>query len=357
MIKRIQLYQFRNYENLDLDVDFPLNVLIGNNGQGKSNLLEAIFFIAMLRSFRTSQPRELKKIGSGGFRIATEVDSGRGWSTRLEVEYGEKRRLKIDGSPVNLASEFIRQLRTVVFSPEDIQIVTANSSFRRRFIDMFIAMAEPTYMLALQQYLNALKDRNAALRFPRPDEGLIAAYEPIMVEAAVLIVERRRYYLQQFKEEISRLLQEFHGPEKVFDIRYRSNVDGPADAVSTIFSSGRKRDMERGFTGNGSQLDEIDLFFDGKLLRSFGSTGQCRLISLCLKMAEVNLLSAKEEKEKLTVLVDDVTGELDEAVRGCFFQVINRAGQAFFTFTEKPSDRFFADARYYQVDDGKIYIF
>ena len=216
MIKNIQLQQFRNYESLNLAVNAPVNVLVGNNGQGKSNLLEAIFFISMLRSFRTSQVKELKKISSGGFYISIDVDSGRGWSEKLEVEYGDLRKLRIDGININRSSEFIRRLRTVVFSPEDIQTVTDNSSYRRRFIDMFISMLEPAYMVALQQYLNALKERNAALRHHHPDEAIVKAYEPIMAESATLIVDRRSYYLRQLEDEINKILTEFHGLQKIF---------------------------------------------------------------------------------------------------------------------------------------------
>jgi len=356
MIKQITLRQFRNYEELDLSVTAPVNVLIGNNGQGKSNLLEAIFFLSMLRSFRTSQVRELKKIGSGGFYIGMEADSGRGWSEKLEVEYGDLRKLQIDGVNVNRSSEFIRRLRTVVFSPEDIQIVTDNSSYRRRFIDMFVSLLEPVYMLSLQQYLTALKARNIALRCHHPDEAMVKAYEPIMAENAAVIIHYRSLYLRQLEAEIGKLLSEFHGLNKIFNIRYRADIDGTVEDLQKILDSGRRRDLERGFTGCGPQLDEIDLMFDGKLLRSFGSTGQCRLISLCLKMAEVNLLSEtmKEEKNKLIVLVDDVTGELDDPTRRCFFDVINRAGQSFFTFTSHPSDIYFEKASFFEVNNGKI---
>jgi len=356
MIKNIQLQQFRNYDSLQLTVDSPVNVLIGNNGQGKSNLLEAIFFLSMLRSFRTSQVKELKKIGSGGFYVGITADSGRGWSEKLEVEYGDLRKLRIDGVNVNRSSEFIRRLRTVVFSPEDIQTVTDNSSYRRRFIDMFVSMLEPSYMVALQQYLNALKERNAALRCHHPDEAMVRAYEPIMAEAAALIVDRRAHYLRLLEEEICRLLAEFHGLNKIFAIRYRPSVSGNPEEIAGTIAAGRRRDLDRRFTGCGPQLDEMDFFFDGKLLRSFGSTGQCRLISLCLKMAEVNLLSAAlgDDSHQLIVLVDDVTGELDDPTRRCFFQVINRAGQTFFTFTEPPSDIYFKDASFFEVNNGKV---
>jgi len=355
MIKHLKLKDFRNYGSLDLELGSRLNLFIGSNGQGKSNLLEAIFFTAMLRSFRTTQVRDIRKIGGKGFYIGMDVFNGK-WDRKLEVEYYQIRKLKIDQNPVFKASEFIRELRTVAFSPDDINIVTGNSTFRRRFIDILISIMVPGYMTALHTYMTALKSRNAVLKTHSNNSAMISAYEPMMAESAFFIIQQRDYYLKALTNEMNSLLSGFYDGKAVFEIKYRTDVPVDISAITEKFDSDRKKDMLRGFTGFGPQLDELELLLNGKTMRNYASTGQCRLISLCLKMAEVNILASdsSSSKDNIVVLVDDVTGELDENTRNSFFKVSNKAGQAFFTFTGKPDDDYFKDSRIYSINNGHI---
>lgn len=356
MIRQIKLKDFRNYDELHLEINSSQNLFIGNNGQGKSNLLEAIFFTAMLRSFRTVRTVDIKKIGSKGFYIGVEAFTGGRWPKLFEIEYFNTRKLQIDGNPVHKGSEFIRDIRTVAFLPDDIDIVTGNSGLRRRFVDMFLAVTDPMYMSYLHQYVSALKVRNAVLKDRNGDLNVVAAYEPVMAEAASYIVARRKEYAVQLSAEVTLLLNGFHDPGSLFAIRYRTDTDGDVTLWQKKLEKERGKDKMRGFTGFGPQLDEFEFYFNEKLLRNFGSTGQCRLISLCLKMANVNILAADSNirKENIIVLIDDVTGELDEKTRNSFFQVINLAGQSFFTFTARPSDDYFKNSDVFIVNDGKV---
>jgi len=262
----------------------------------------------------------------------------------------------IDGNIVSRSSDFIRDMRTVAFLPDDIDIVTGNSGGRRRFVDMFLAVTDNRYMTYLHQYISALKVRNAVLKDRKGDLKVVAAYEPIMAEAGAYIVEKRREYAELLSNGINDLLRNFYSGESRFSARHRTDTDENAENWQKKLEQERTRDRLRGFTGFGIQLDDFEFYFNDKLLRNFGSTGQCRLISLCLKMANVNILAADRNlsRDNIIVLVDDVTGELDENTRNTFFQVINLAGQAFFTFTSRPSDDFFNDSDIFYVNDGKI---
>ena len=355
MIKSLFLRDFRNFAEASLFFNNKLNVISGENGQGKTNLLEAIFFAGMLRSFRTSRVSEIKRIGSQGFYISCEIDSGKNWTKNLEIEYGELRKLKIDSSVVNKASEFIRNLMTVAFSPDDIGIVNGNSKMRRRFIDISISMESSIYMSALLQYSEALLSRNRILRSSSPDIRMLKAFEPVMAESASIITKYRFDYSELLKKEMSSILSDYQ-VNSDFDIKYR-NSSGTFSKYEYLerFEKERTKDISRKMTTFGPQTDEFDMFLNSKLLRCFGSTGQCRLISLCLKMAELNLLLKTEENiAKAVVLVDDVTGELDSKARDYFFNVINRAGQTFFTFTSVPEDKYFSEASVYKVNSGKV---
>ena len=355
MIRQIELHNFRNYEKLSLSVDSTYNLFIGNNGQGKTNLLEAIFFTSMLRSFRTVRMADIKTIGSKGFYIGIQATSGGGRTKLYEIDYANNvRKMSIDGKVSARSSDFVRNFRTVAFLPDDIDMVTGNSGLRRRFMDMFLAVTDPHYMISLHHYLSALQVRNAVLKDRQADFKVIEAYEPVMAEAAAYVVCRRREYADRLTREISGLLTGFHDSNCRFVVRYRSDTEGNAEDWRNKLASERQKDRLRGFTGFGPQLDDFDFIYNDKLLRNFGSTGQCRLISLCLKMANVNILASEDGKDKIIVLVDDVTGELDDHTRQSFYRVINQAGQLFFTFTALPADDYFRQSAVFYVNDGKI---
>ncbi|MDD5697457.1 MAG: DNA replication and repair protein RecF [Victivallaceae bacterium] len=357
MISRLVLSSFRNYDHAELAFNARNVIFTGRNGQGKTNLLEAVFFLSVLRSFRTSVTREMKKIGRTSFYLGAEIEQQQ-WHELLEVDYGEnrRRRLSIDHCPVTRASEFINQIRAVVFSPEDINIVTAHSGFRRRFMDMLISVVEPAYLNALRNYGIALKNRNVLLRTAEPDLSVLTAYEAVMAENCVEIIPARKKYVELLIREVNGILLNLSDGD-VFDIRYRMEVDPVSAAViQNKFFRDRNRDFRRGFTGFGPQADDFELYFGKKPMRSFASTGQCRLISLCLKLAKLNILGGggSSDLENVIVLADDVTGELDQAKRELFLTMISRAGQTFFTFTDQPGFDFSGGLEYYEIVNGTV---
>ena len=357
MIKRLLLNNFRNYKKAEISFNSQNIVFTGRNGQGKTNLLEAVFFLSVLRSFRTSRTGDLKKIGQNSFYLGAEIRKNK-WDELIEVKYGEKgsRKLSIDNSPVLKGSEFINQIKSVIFSPEDINIVSSYSGIRRKFMDILISVVDPLYLNALKDYNMALKSRNALLRVTNADLQSMDAYEDIMAENSLKIIIERWKYKDILIKEVNKLLTDLSN-KNIFNIHYSSEINNISkDFIKNKFYSERARDFKRGFTGFGPQSDEFELFLSNKLMRNFASTGQCRLISLCLKMAKLNILceNKNSEMENVLVLVDDVTGELDEVMRTMFFKVISRAGQAFFTFTEKPDFDFFEDCEYYKIIDGTI---
>jgi DNA replication and repair protein RecF len=357
MIKRLVLSKFRNYKKAEISFNSRNIVFTGRNGQGKSNLLEAIFFLSVLRSFRSSKTRDIKKIGENSFYLAAEIEKEK-WTEFLEVKYGpsNRRSLSIDNSPVTKSSEFINQIRAVIFSPEDINIVSSSSALRRRFVDMLISLIDPFYLNALRDYNLALKNRNTLLREIRSDFDIMNAYEKIMAENCFKIIKERQRYSKVLEIEISKLLCDLSNKNS-FKISYKVDLKKLSiESIKIKYEQDREKDLRRGFTSFGPQVDEFEFFFGKKLMRSFASTGQCRLISLCLKMAKLNILCEHNSSDikNVLVLVDDVTGELDKEMREMFFKVIGRAGQAFFTFTERENFDFLTDCEYYDIVDGKI---
>ena len=358
MIKNLSLVNFRNYLNQTISFDSGVNILVGENGQGKTNLLEAIYFLAFLRSFRTSWIQSVKKIGSKGFYLAAELQSLDKWNRLLEIEYLAKRSLKIDNLPIFKSSEFVRQIRPVVFSSDDIKLISDSSGIRRKFIDILLSARDKGYLLILQKYIIALRSRNIALRNDKIDISVISAFEPLLAEFALEIIKSRQCVLERISNKADRILKSIKGNNYSFKIKYISKLKLENISFEYILENinlERERDIKRGYSGLGPQSDDIEFIFNDKNLRNFGSLGQCRLAVLCLKMAEIELLLENDDDKNVVALIDDVTGELDSGTKDSFFETVSKVKQIFFTFTKfDKSDLYFKDAAVYKISDGNI---
>lgn len=340
LLEQLGLSDFRNCESGEFHFSREKVVFTGPNGTGKTNLLESIYFLSILRSFRSNSGRELIRIGTGGFELSARVHS-HGYPETLRIsQQGDRREMFIGGVRVRKSSEFIREFRAVVFVPEDRNIVAGSSSFRRRFFDMLISTLDGGYLSRLVDYNRALAQRNRALKAPA-NRKIAAAFEPELAAAAPVIAEIRRKYAGLVEQEVNGLLKQRGGGD--FRIQYRFDYPEMAAEYLELLNRNREKEVLRSCTAMGPQLDEFELFLDGRKLRYYGSTGQTRMISLLLKLAEFNLVR-RSASEKVAVLVDDVTGELDEMNKLRFFETISGADQQFFTFTEFPTLPYFTDA-------------
>ncbi len=347
LLDTLELKNFRNYENAKFRFGSDRVVFTGPNGTGKTNLLEAIYFLSILRSFRTVSGREIVRIGARGFELAGEIERSEVRERLRIVQHGSGRRETfIEPNRVRRSSEFIREFRAVAFVPEDRNIPGGSSSFRRRFFDMLISTLNPAYLTALGNYSRALAQRNRSLKAPARAE-IVAAFEPELAQAMPLIAAERRNYAGKMEEEVNRLLGFGATPMPEFRIRLIADYPEEASACLAALQAGRSRDLLRGCTGIGPQLDEFEFTLGGKVVRNYASTGQIRLLALLLRMAEFHLVR-RGCGERVAVLVDDVTGELDAKNRERFFEVISNADQQFFTFTRYPA--FFTPGEVEEID-------
>ena len=329
VIKSIKLTNFRNFESREL-VFCNRNIIFqGPNGSGKSNLLESIGFASLLRSFRGASPREMIRIGAREFFLQT-VLYGKIAPRVLQISesLSGKRILAVNGENIRRSSDFIREFHTIVFAPDDREIASGTSGCRRKFFDILISELEPEYLFRLARYFRALNQRNRALKSAPQMAG---AFEEELAEQAPHIAARRRSYAAAVAEKVNALL----GDRGELAINYRTDTQATSAEHRRLFEHKRASELRRQFTLCGPQLDEFDLIYNGKLLRTYGSTGQVRLIALLLKMAQYQLLSANSSAP-LAVLADDITGELDERNLNLFLTTISSAQQTFFTFAEPP---------------------
>lgn len=358
MINSLSLENFRNFEALQLSFDAPSVIISGANGQGKTSVLEAVFYLANLRSFRTAKLREMRKLGTEYFRLKCSLSTTK-WHTKLEVENTIARKLKIDDVPVSKASDFTGKIQTVAFLPDDPEIIGGTSLLRRRFFDMFISMMDQNYFTALQLYSGALKERNFLLRSERQfDPQIIRSYHPILAENGALIVQKRYDYAHILMDSMRSIFEVIRPEFSHFSVKMRAQKETfSAEEFQKKLDERIEQDKERGFTALGPHLDDFDFIANGKNLRIYGSNGQKRIISFALKMAEFDIVSAKEEARKNTiVIVDDATGDLDYKTKTAFFDKIRNAGQLFFAFTDIDNDPLFNRSQIITLANGAAQI-
>ena len=207
MVNSLVLQNFRLFELVSLRFEAPSVFLCGSNGQGKTSLLEALFYLANLRSFRTSRTSEMIRLHSQSAVLGASV-SFRDWSRQLAVELGETRNLAIDGKHVSRASEFAGAFHTVTFLPDDPEIITGRSQVRRKFLDMFISMLDRGYFTALQAYYNGVKNRNCLLRMKDANDDVIRSYHPSLAKYGSEIIQARELHLRILSDFMRNVLSD-----------------------------------------------------------------------------------------------------------------------------------------------------
>lgn len=366
MLRRLRLEHFRNYQKLELSLSPGVNAFIGANGQGKTNLLEAVYFLSLLRSFRTTKNNVLCLDGTGGFLIYGEVETASGDTVRLGVRQGAERSLVVNGSPVRKSSDFISRFYCAPFLPEDLSLIKGMPGLRRRFLDIALCQLEPGYLRICQQFHEAVRSRNAMLRTPdRYPREVITAFDPLLVETGAQMECRRRALGEALDQALREASAEFFPDGRLLACSYLSGVgrlmEKPPESVEEIqelyaksLQESFERDLREGCTRHGPQRGDLACLLQKRNLTSFGSEGECRTAALALRLAMMELLRKKHGGESLTILVDDVLGELDATRRRAFLQRIADAGQILFAGTALPPEFPRGKTALFHVDRGEV---
>jgi DNA replication and repair protein RecF len=322
----------RNYRNLAaIDVDIPPEglVIVGDNGQGKTNFIEALYYLVLFRSLRGAGDRDLVRFGEPGFFVGGTA------SRRITAGFqvaGKKKKVTVDGVAVAKLGEAVGHVVAVPFSPADRDMVTGGPSTRRRYLDVLLSLADRGYLRHLTTFRGALKQRNAALRGNRSDAA--RAFDEPLVAAAVQIASRRAKWTEQSSvryRELCTLLGEQAAPDMTYRTGRWSPQAGP-DALHRELSRTFERDARHGATTVGPHRDDLGLELAGHDLQTFGSAGQQRTAATALRILAAETLAA-ETGEAPIALYDDVFVELDENRQARLLELIQHAlpGQAVIT--------------------------
>lgn len=350
-IEWIQGVNFRSYPTLSYTPARQLNILIGPNGQGKSNLLEGIAVLAVGRSFRGARPAEMRRWDSKESRLSGELRQGDVTRTlRREIAQREDGTWAVSGEGCPWA-------RVVPFSWQDLAILNGTPQARRNFVDGFAGKLVPAHLTAINRYRQVVIRRNALLQSPSDDASLrasLAAWDEQMATLAVEIVTRRRRAVASLREQASRVHDEIGGAAGPLDLRYQSSLaeDAAPSVVMEMLAARFREERRRGQTLIGPHRDDLVIDLGGHDARAFGSRGEQRLVALALRLAEVEPVTVAVGSPPI-LLLDDALSELDPEVQQNVLRYISRGGgQVFLTTAEATPPA--ADAAWWDVREDRV---
>jgi DNA replication and repair protein RecF len=333
-LTHLRLRDFRNYARLDANFSPGFHLLLGDNAQGKTNILEAIYLMATLRSFRGVGGAQMIRHGARGYFVGGKI-VGAGereikmfWSAR-------ERNLSLDGQPVKKLTDFLGTLRTVVFCTEDLQLVKGAARARRRFLDLLLAQTNPIYLALLQRYMHTVRARNALLKNRSADEIALESFSTELVKLGNEIIRARRELIPKFSPLARLAYRRISNDAEELRIEYAPSVKND---FAVELAQSRSREKTFRATLVGPHRDDLQLLLNEKSAAQFGSEGQKRTLAIALKMAQAEFLTGIHGSPPI-LLIDDVMGELDLKRRSGFLPLLEHArktsGQVFMTATEE----------------------
>jgi DNA replication and repair protein RecF len=316
-LDRLVVRDFRNLAHVELEPPEAGLVVVGENGQGKTNLLEAIHYLAILRSARGARDVDLVRFGAAAFHIGATVETNGRHEIGVGFERaGKRKRARIDGAIPDRLSDALGALPSVLFSPDDVDLIGGSPNARRRYLDIMLALTTPGYLAALQRYRAALARRNAALRESarsrRGSSASVAVWEPTLAEQGAVLWSARVAWVESAADRFTALATEIGEAERA-QLRYTSalSTDGPpSDALAAALEEKRPLDLRRGLTHAGPHRDDLAMTLDGRDLRTFGSAGQQRSAAIALRMLEAATFRERSGRAPV-FLLDDPFAELD----------------------------------------------
>lgn len=366
-LEELRLHNFRNYQDLDVSFGSGVNVLLGENAQGKTNLLEAIYFLALARSHRTSNDRELINWQADTAQVLGRVQKHSG-ITPLELDLSKHgKKAKVNHLEQAKLSEYVGQLNVILFAPEDLSLVKGSPQGRRRFMDMEFGQMSHKYLYDIAQYRTILKQRNRYLKElgakKQSDMVLLdvlsdqlAAYGSEIVSARVTLLKRLEVWAAQIHQEISQQKEQlaFHYDTSVEDADL-VDTEHIYDALKKLYQARRDKELFQRTTLVGPHRDDLKFLVNGKDVSSFGSQGQQRTTALSVKLAEIDLMH-EQTGEYPVLLLDDVLSELDDNRQTHLLTAIQDKVQTFLTTTSLSgvAQKLIHQPTVFNISDGEI---
>ncbi len=353
-IKEIYLKNFRNYEEQKIELNENVNVFYGNNAQGKTNVLEALYFCALGRSFRTHKESELINFKDSFSNINVNYQKNdRDNSIEISLNKKNSKVIKFNGIKLNKNSELVGHINLVIFSPDDIMILKQGPALRRKFLDILISQLKPKYLHELNEYNKILEQRNAMLKSKRLET--IDIWNEQLATQTEKIYNYRKEYIEKIQKKLTVIHPGLTDNKETIEIKYKTRFKNKESFIK-ILEENKPLDMLRGYTSEGAHREDFEISINKKSLNLYGSQGQHRTAVLALKIAELNIIK-EEIGENPVLLLDDVTSELDEHRVMSIFEVV-KDYQVLITCTDINSilkyDCLTKNIKLYNINNGHV---
>lgn len=364
-VTKLAINNFRNIEHMELEPSDGINVIFGENAQGKTNLIESIWLFSGFRSFRGSKDNDLIRFGEDFLR--TEMDffgNGREQNAKLVIS-AQQKKIILNSVPVTASSRLIGNFNCVVFAPSYLSLVKGNPSERRKFIDAALCQFRPYYAKLLTDYNKILIQRNSLLKelkFSSKNYEFLEIWNENLAQKTVLIINERIKYLKMLSQTASGIYAGLSGEKEQLSLEYMVktsanrfemiNDDISVDRMREIIKSCEKSDILYGTTNAGSHRDEINIKIDSISAKNFGSQGQQRSCALALKLGEAEILK-EITGERPVALLDDVMSELDVNRQDYILNHI-RDWQVFITCCEPSTVLRLCEGKTFEIKNGRI---
>lgn len=357
-INRLQMMNYRNYEVLDIELCKNVNVFMGNNAQGKTNILEAIYYCAFAKSHRTSRDKELIKWDKDIAYVSVSVNKKR-LDKKIEINVLKdgKKAIKINKIKISKIGELFGVFNVVMFSPEDLKIIKDSPGIRRRFIDMELCQLNSNYYHNLVQYNKVLNERNVVLKNKKLSEDIIDIYDIQLAEFGNNIIMYRLNYINQLNKYGEEIHKDITSKKEEILFKYESTVKDLVNIKDSLYNQlvkNRQRDKERGLTSVGPHRDDFTVLINNVDVKAFGSQGQQRTAILTIKFASLKIIK-EITGEYPVLLLDDVLSELDFSRKRYILSTIGEI-QTIITCTgiEDLSSYLDDKSKVFKVKDGDI---
>ena len=364
-IKDIKIKDFRNYEVLDLKFNEKVNIILGSNAQGKTNLLESIYISSYGRSFRTSKDTDMIRFGADNAVIKMSFNKDRGdLDIDMVLSKDHKKSVKVDGVKIRKTSQLLDNVYIVIFSPDDLKIIKDEPEKRRKFIDKELCQIKPSYYSNLSNYKKVLLERNTYLKEMNVDPDMMDIWDMQLAKYGAAIMIQRKEFIEKISD-ISRSIHKGITNDKEIlrieydpNIKYINDIKEQEKSFYEILKRSFDNDLKMRTTTKGPHKDDLDFYIStGEKeinARNFGSQGQQRTAALSLKLAEIDIIK-RETGEYPILLLDDVLSELDIERQEFLIKTLS-FNQLFITTAEMQPKLIeqFPEATIYKVEDGKV---
>ena len=334
-IKKLGLRNFRNHSSLSFEFSNNLNVLTGPNGVGKTNIVEAIYYLSLGRSFRAVEDNDLIKKNQDRAEINAVITEGE-LNRKIKVVITRSgRTISINGKSISKLSELAKCVNVILFQPKDVMLFSGPPRDRRNFLDISISKKSAVYLDYITRYEKVLKERNDLLKSDKTDQTLLDVTTELLVKLSGSIISYRQMYVKDINDILNKITRALTGKREQFELKYYPFVPYDADYTENAkkaFKRAEESDFKHKQTSIGVHREDISISLNGRDIATFGSQGENRIAVLALKLSPYFLIEDKDKKP--IVVLDDVMSELDHKHQEHLIKFLRKFNQVFITGTK-----------------------